>query len=68
MSLRLLVLSRNLTTDRSWDVCLRLDGVAGTRPVAGNRPLFDLVQHSLRLVTTPRPGLLEGREPVVSTT
>ncbi|RQX01600.1 phospholipase D family protein [Micromonospora arida] len=54
-SLRLLVLSRNLTKDRSWDVCLRLEGYPGTRRVAGNKPLFDLLQHTLRLTVAPLP-------------
>ncbi len=43
MLLRLLVLSRNLTQDRSWDISLRLDGELTRRPVANNRPLFDLL-------------------------
>ncbi|MEW2384032.1 phospholipase D family protein [Micromonospora sp. NPDC047707] len=55
-SLRLLVLSRNLTKDRSWDVCLRLDGNPGTRRVAGNKPLFGLVQHTLHLTVAPLPA------------
>ncbi|MGN9769071.1 hypothetical protein ACTMS2_28340 [Micromonospora sp. SD12] len=54
-SLRLLVLSRNLTKDRSWDVCLRLDGVIGTQPKADNRPLFDLLRHAVRLAVAPLP-------------
>lgn len=54
-SLRLLVLSRNLTKDRSWDVCLRLEGYPGARRVAGNKPLFDLLQHTLRLAVAPLP-------------
>ena len=41
--LRLLVLSRNLTRDRSWDISLRLDGELMRRPDAKNRPLFDLL-------------------------
>ncbi|MBQ1053443.1 phospholipase D family protein [Micromonospora sp. C32] len=55
-SLRLLVLSRNLTKDRSWDVCLRLEGYPGTRRVAGNKPLFDLLQRSMRLAVSPLPA------------
>ena len=43
--LRLLVLSRNLTSDRSWDISLRLDGELTRRPEATNRPLFDLLSH-----------------------
>lgn len=41
--LRLLVLSRNLTRDRSWDISLRLDGELTGWPDATNRPLFDLI-------------------------
>ena len=41
--LRLLVLSRNLTRDRSWDISLRLDGELTRRPDTKNRPLFDLL-------------------------
>lgn len=41
--LRLLVLSRNLTNDRSWDLSLSLDGKPGKRTVTQNRPLADLV-------------------------
>ena len=40
---RLLVLSRNLTSDRSWDTILWLDGRLGGRPVAGNAPLAQFV-------------------------
>ena len=41
--LRLLVLSRNLTRDRSWDISLCLDGEVTRRRDAGNQPLFDLL-------------------------
>ncbi|MEE6309532.1 phospholipase D family protein [Plantactinospora veratri] len=54
-SLRLLVLSRNLTKDRSWDVCLRMDGVIGPRPKADNRPLSELLRHAVRLAVAPLP-------------
>ena len=37
---RLVVLSRNLTSDRSWDTILWFDGhLQGRRPIATNRPL-----------------------------
>jgi Family of unknown function (DUF6361) len=39
--LRFLVLSRNLTRDRSWDIALTLDGVVTKRPQALNRRLVD---------------------------
>ena len=42
--LRLLVLSRNLTGDRSWDISLRLEGVPRRRPRAENRAVADLVR------------------------
>lgn len=41
--LRLLVLSRNLTNDRSWDLSLSVDGTTGKRKVPGNRPLAELI-------------------------
>lgn len=44
IALRLLVLSRNLTADRSWDVSLVLDGTVGTRPKASNKPLVELLR------------------------
>jgi len=39
---RLLCASRNLTSDRSWDVVVRLDGLRGPRALASNNPLRDL--------------------------
>lgn len=43
IALRLLILSRNLTRDRSWDVSLRLDGELGRRTTGKNLPLFNLL-------------------------
>lgn len=42
---RLLCLSRNLTFDRSWDICLRLDGELRRRKnaYASNHPLGDFI-------------------------
>ncbi len=42
--LRALILSRNLTFDRSWDVSLRLDGVVTSRKNKNNDPLASLVR------------------------
>lgn len=53
---RLLVLSRNLTKDRGWDACLRLDGTVGERAHDGNEPLIDL----LRWLTRKCVGGLDG--------
>ncbi|MEJ0069707.1 MAG: phospholipase D family protein [Pseudomonadota bacterium] len=41
--IRLLVLSRNLTRDRSWDISLQLDGEIGRRPRNLNKPLVRLL-------------------------
>ncbi len=43
-SMRLLVPTRNLTNDESWDAVLRLDGTVQGAPQAKNRPLADLVR------------------------
>jgi hypothetical protein len=42
-SFRFLCTSRNLTSDCSWDVVVRLDGVRGSRPLGTNKPLRDFV-------------------------
>jgi hypothetical protein len=43
MRMRLIVPSRNLTADRSWDLCLQLDGQLGPDLVEGNRPIANLL-------------------------
>lgn len=42
--MRLLVLSRNLTRDRSWDISLRLDGDVTRRVAPVNKPIVDLLK------------------------
>ncbi len=42
--LRLLVMSRNLTDDTSWDLCLQLDGMPGKKRLAANRPLAEFFE------------------------
>ena len=37
--MRLLILSRNLTDDRSWDLSLTVDGLVGRKPISQNKPL-----------------------------
>ncbi|WP_121065094.1 phospholipase D family protein [Chachezhania antarctica] len=51
--LRLALLSRNLTTDASWDLSLSLDGEASSTAKAQNAPLVALVR--------ALPGLSSGR-------
>lgn len=41
--IRLLILSRNITYDRSWDISLQLEGRPGRRYIAANRPLGELL-------------------------
>ena len=47
--LRLLVLSRNLTFDRSWDLCLGLEGSPGKQSIAKNGPLRELFSSVLQM-------------------
>lgn len=44
---RLIVLSRNLTYDRSWDIAANLDGYITPDLVARNKPLVEFAQHLL---------------------
>ena len=41
--IRLLVMSRNITYDRSWDISLQLEGRPGRRFIAANRPLGEFL-------------------------
>ena len=54
-SYRLLVLSRNLTGDRSWDTILWLDGRPEGEPRAANEPLARFVAELPRLAVTRLP-------------
>lgn len=54
-SYRVLVPSRNLTFDRSWDSLLVLDGVPSDGPVDGAEPLADLVATLPDLATQSVP-------------
>lgn len=42
---RLIVLSRNLTFDRSWDVAFSMEGFVATNQNAKSQPLVDFVKH-----------------------
>ena len=54
-SFRLLVLSRNLTADRSWDTILRLDGRLEMQPIASNAPLTRFIAALSGSTVTPLP-------------
>ena len=61
---RLVVLTRNLTADRSWDTILWLDGrIEGRRPIAANRPLASFFEALPGLVSA---GLAEERSAAVA--
>lgn len=51
--MRLLVLSRNLTRDRSWDISLCLDGDITRRVVPGNKPIVELLKRLPQLTVQP---------------
>ena len=44
LTFRLLVLSRNLTADRSWDLCLQLEGQLTKKARAANQPLSEFIR------------------------
>lgn len=62
--IRLVVPTRNLTNDVSWDAVLRLDGVPAGGPLSSNRPLVDLVrwcvEHTTIRVTEARSAGIES--------
>lgn len=51
--MRMIVPSRNLTGDRSWDLCLQLDGQLGGDRLEGNRPIAELLGALPGLCLTP---------------
>lgn len=60
--LRLLVLSRNLTRDRSWDIAATFDGEITKQPKAVNRPLSDFLRRLPGLATV---GVPDGTKTLV---
>ncbi len=58
---RLIILSRNLTKDRSWDVALSLDGQLTNSRIAGNAPLQNLLDYLLDASATPIDGERRAR-------
>jgi len=52
---RLLILSRNLTRDRSWDLAATFDGVITKQPKAINRPIADFLRQLPDLATAGAP-------------
>ena len=59
--IRFLVLSRNITYERSWDIALRLEGRPGRRFIAANRPLGEFLR-SLPEIATGRMPLSKKRQ------
>ena len=51
--IRLLILSRNITYDRSWDISLQLEGRPGRRYIAANRPLGEFLNSLPNISTRP---------------
>ena len=59
--LRVAVMSRNLTYDRSWDVALASEAPVGRRRVATSRPLGELLIALPKLAVTSLPTDLTGQ-------
>lgn len=57
---RYIVLSRNLTFDRSWDVAVSLDGREENRNVVHSRPLVDFLEFLIKQI--PPEGHSAGRQ------
>lgn len=53
--LRLIVLTRNLTADRSWDLALTLEGTPGEERIPDNAELVTLIRRLPHLATRPIP-------------
>lgn len=61
--MRILVLTRNLTMDRSWDLSLQLEGRIMGAYVAAQRPLGAFVMNMIELASSrPQPIASERRE------
>lgn len=58
--LRLLILSRNLTTDQSWDLALQLDGKEGNAKREDNRPLGEFLRRLPEISRSAVPGHVIG--------
>jgi hypothetical protein len=57
---RLLISSRNITTDRSWDMSVTLEGVPGTSRESSNNPLAKFVSTLPSLAASGTPKNLEA--------
>lgn len=55
-SYRMLCASRNLTNDRSWDLVVRLDGLAASGPVEQSAPLAAFVRGLPSMTVQPLPA------------
>lgn len=53
---RIIILSRNLTFDRSWDVSYCMDGVVKGRKLRKNQPVCDFLQYLLTQVPRDENG------------
>lgn len=48
---RLIVLSRNLTSDRSWDISFSMDGKKSENPTDKNNPIIDFINYLIKFTT-----------------
>jgi len=59
-ALRLLVLSRNLTDDASWDLSLRLEGQVSKKRHSSNKPLVSFINALSGLSSRKLPAIRSG--------
>ena len=59
-SYRMLCASRNLTNDRSWDLVVRLDGIAADEPTEQSAPLGAFVRALPAMAVQPLAGASRG--------
>lgn len=60
ISLRLGILSRNLTTDRSWDLALMLEGQPGREYIPANREIGEFIRDLPTFATSKVPKAREA--------
>ena len=58
---RVIILSRNLTFDRSWDVSYCMDGVVKGRKLRKNQPVCDFLQYLLTQIPRDENGKEKAR-------
>ncbi|MYI73579.1 MAG: hypothetical protein F4079_04680, partial [Candidatus Dadabacteria bacterium] len=64
--IRLIVLSRNITHDRSWDIALTLEGFPSKRFIAANRPLGEFLRSLPEFAAEPVSELRRNQAAMIA--